>query len=106
MLTLFCLWKGLSTYATMMFEQLPAATFNPMRDVWFPLDLSNAASFKAVMAHSAAHLAGLRGIKASKEALKFKSEAVRIVRQWMSDPILSLSDDVFAAVLRLLTYEV
>lgn len=96
---------GLGTYATMMFDQLPKAAFNPIRDVWFPLDLSNAASFNAVMAHSAAHLSSMRGIKMSKEALRFKVEAVRIVREWMGDPILALSDDMFAAVLRLLTYE-
>ncbi|KAJ3497514.1 hypothetical protein NLG97_g1844 [Lecanicillium saksenae] len=95
----------LSKYAAMMFEDLPSSTFNPMRDVWFPLDLSNAASFNAVMAHSAAHLAQVQGIQDSEEALKFKMEAVRIVTMWMNDPERALSDDAFAAVLRLLTYE-
>ncbi|OAA75116.1 tachykinin family protein [Akanthomyces lecanii RCEF 1005] len=95
----------LSKYAAMMFEDLPSSTFNPMRDVWFPLDLSNAASFNAVMAHSAAHLAHVQGIRDSEEALKFKMEAVRIVTLWMSDSERALSDDAFAAVLRLLTYE-
>ncbi|KAJ6789464.1 hypothetical protein PWT90_00265 [Aphanocladium album] len=95
----------LSKYAAMMFEDLPSSTFNPMRDVWFPLDLSNAASFNAVMAHSAAHLAHMQGIRDSEEALKFKMEAVRIVTMWMSDSKRALSDDAFAAVLRLLTYE-
>ena len=89
-----------------MFEDLPSSTFNPMRDVWFPLDLSNAASFNAVMAHSAAHLAHVQGIHDSEEALRFKMEAVRIVTLWMSDSERALSDDAFAAVLRLLTYEV
>ena len=77
-----------------------------MRDVWFPLDLSNAASFNAIRAHAAAHLARLHGIKTSKEAFKYKAEAVRIVRLWMSDPHFALSDEVFAAVIRLLTFEV
>ncbi len=86
----------------MMFERIP--TFNPMRDVWFPLDLSNAASFNAIMAHSAAHLAWLYGIKASNEALMFKNEAVRIIAIWMSNGSSS-GDDIIAAVLRLLTYE-
>jgi len=90
----------------MMFEELPAETFNPMRDVWFPLDLSNAASFNAIMAHAAAHLSRMRGIKFSNEALKYKAEAVRIVRLWMNDPTTALSDEVFAAVIRLLTFEV
>ncbi len=90
----------------MMFEDLPCTRFNPMRDVWFPLDLSNAASFNAVMAQSAAHLAYVQGISDSEQPLKFKVEAVRIVTGWMNDPERALSDDAFAAVLRLLTYEV
>ncbi|KAM5349382.1 hypothetical protein ACJ41O_005887 [Fusarium nematophilum] len=95
----------LSTYATMMFEDIHVQGFNPMRDVWFPLDLSNAASFNAIMAHSAAHLARMQGFHQSKEALRFKAEAVRIVKIWMEDSELALGDDVLAAVLRLLTYE-
>ncbi|KAJ3518215.1 hypothetical protein NM208_g14598 [Fusarium decemcellulare] len=95
----------LSTYASMMFDDMHVQAFNPMRDVWCPLDLSNAASFNAIMAHSAAHLARMQGLHRSKEALKFKAEAVRIVKVWMDDPELALSDDVLAAVLRLLTYE-
>ncbi|GMG04757.1 unnamed protein product [Aspergillus oryzae var. brunneus] len=87
-------------------------SFNPMKDVWFPLDLSNAASFYGIMAHSAAHLAHLyagmnpsRGTS-STDALKYKSEAVRILSTWMADPEKSLSNDAFAAVIRLLTFEV
>ncbi|PHH61803.1 hypothetical protein CDD81_7967 [Ophiocordyceps australis] len=95
----------LITYSTMMFENMPMSFFNPMRDVWFPLDLSNAASFNAILAHAAAHLARMRGRKTSNEALKFKREAIRIVNQWINIPDRALSDDVFAAVLRLLTYE-
>jgi hypothetical protein len=90
----------------MMFDDVSLGGFNPMRDVWVPLDLSNAASFNAVMAHSAAHLARMHGALVSQEALRYKLEAVRIVGQWASDPGRALSDDAFAAVLRLLTYEV
>jgi len=38
--------------------------------------------------------------------LKYKAEAVRIVRLWMDDPGRALNDEVFAAVIRLLTFEV
>ncbi|KAJ5620224.1 hypothetical protein N7510_004208 [Penicillium lagena] len=99
------------THAAMMFEDLDATEFNPMKDVWFPLDLSNASSFNCIMAHSAAHLAHLytgtsprRGTKSS-DALKYKAEAVRILRSWLVDPEKELSDDAFAAVIRLLTFE-
>ncbi|KAH8702333.1 hypothetical protein BGW36DRAFT_372627 [Talaromyces proteolyticus] len=101
----------LSTHATMMFEEMPASDFNPMKDVWFPLDLSNAASFNVIMAHSAAHLAyyygGMtptRGTNSS-EALKYKTKAVEILSQWLNDPKLALGNDAFAAVVRLLTFE-
>lgn len=84
-----------------------------MRDVWFPLDLSNPASFNAIMAHSAAHLAHCYGGMTpqskgtnSAEALKFKADAVEILSQWLNDPEKSLSNDAFAAVVRLLTFEV
>ena len=90
----------------MMFEDLPAATFNPVRDVWFPLDVSNAASFNVVLAHSAAHIARMHGYQTSNEAIKFKMEAIRIVASWMDDSQQALSDEVIAAVIRLLTYEV
>lgn len=96
----------------MMFEDLNATDFNPMRDVWFPLDLSNASSFNCIMAHSAAHLAQLyagcppRRATKSSDALKYKAEAVKILRSWMADPKKDLSDDAFAAVIRLLTFEV
>lgn len=90
----------------MVFDRLAATDFNPMRDVWLPLDLSNAASFNALMAHSAAHLARMQGYRNSDTALRFKAEAIRIVTEWMGDPNLCMSDEIIAAVLRLLTYEV
>ncbi|KAJ2986149.1 hypothetical protein NUW58_g5165 [Xylaria curta] len=94
----------LSTFAGMMFS-IHRSTFNPMRDVWFPLDLSNAASFNAIMAHSAAHLARLQGFPVSNEAVRFKVEAVGIVQFWARDPALALGDDTIAAILRLLSFE-
>ncbi|KAF5568233.1 tachykinin family [Fusarium phyllophilum] len=94
-----------SAHAAMMFEPSPGGAFSPMRDVWLPLDLSNPASFNALMALSAAHLSRMQGFSQSEVALEFKSEAVRIVQLWMQDPERAVSDDVLAAILRLLTYE-
>ncbi|KAH8693641.1 hypothetical protein BGW36DRAFT_383425 [Talaromyces proteolyticus] len=101
----------LITHATMMFGKTPASDFNPMRDVWFPLDLSNAASFNAIMAYSAAHLAYFYGGTAptrrtnSSKALKYKLNAIEILSQWMNDPEKALSNDAFAGSVRLLTFE-
>ncbi|KAF5580668.1 tachykinin family [Fusarium pseudoanthophilum] len=94
-----------SAHAAMMFGPSPGGEFSPMRDVWLPLDLSNPASFNALMALSAAHLSRMQGFSQSEVALEFKSEAVRIVQLWMQDPERAVSDDVLAAILRLLTYE-
>lgn len=83
-----------------------------MRDVWFPLDLSNAASFNIMMAHSAAHLADFYGATGpsrgtnSPEALRFKSDAVGVLNQWLNDPEKALCNNAFVAVVRLLTFEV
>ncbi|EGX89479.1 hypothetical protein CCM_07731 [Cordyceps militaris CM01] len=95
----------LTMYATMMFGTRSRAKFNPLRDVFFPLDLSNAAAFNAVMAQSAAHLARMQGRLRSTEALQFKAEAIRILSEWMADDKMALSDDVLAAVSRILAYE-
>ncbi|KAF5672840.1 tachykinin family [Fusarium circinatum] len=94
-----------SAHAAMMFGPSPDGVFSPMRDVWLPLDLSNPASFNALMALSAAHLSRMQGFSQSEVALEFKSEAVRIVQLWMQDPERAVSDDVLAAIIRLLTYE-
>jgi hypothetical protein len=97
---------GFSAHAAMMFEAPSDGAFNPMRDVWLPLDLSNPASFNALMALSAAHLSWMQGFSQSEMALEFKSKAVKIVQLWMQDPERAVSEDILAAILRLLTYEV
>ena len=95
-----------------MFEELNITDFNPMKDVWFPLDLSNPSSFNCIMAHAAAHISHLYSgastgrETSSSDALMFKAEAVRILNLWLADPEKKLSDDAFAAVIRLLTFEV
>ncbi|KAJ0156648.1 Heterokaryon incompatibility protein 6, OR allele [Fusarium oxysporum f. sp. albedinis] len=94
-----------SAHAAMTFGPSPDGAFSPMRDVWLPLDLSNPASFNALMALSAAHLSRMQGFSQSEVALEFKSEAVRIVQLWMQDPERAVSDNVLAAILRLLTFE-
>ncbi|KAM0667650.1 hypothetical protein ACQRIU_003515 [Beauveria bassiana] len=99
------LYHWLSTSATTTLSHLPASIFNTARDVWLPLDLSNAASFNVCMAHAAAHLARIHGRQCSTIALNFKLEAMRIISEWIQNEAKALSDDMFAAVLRLLTYE-
>ncbi|RFU35949.1 hypothetical protein B7463_g417, partial [Scytalidium lignicola] len=95
----------LSIYATMMFDQSVNQSFNPVREVWIPIDFSNAASFHGMLAHAAAHLACLRGESISSAAIEHKLEALRLVNNWLQDPVLAVSDDAFSAVLGLLTFE-
>ncbi|KAJ5233157.1 hypothetical protein N7468_006113 [Penicillium chermesinum] len=105
------LYHWIGTHAAMMFEDLQANEFNPMKDVWFPLDLSNASSFNCIMAHSAAHLSHLYTGSSptpgttSSEALKYKLEAIRILQIYLSNPETELSEHAFAATIRLLTFE-
>jgi hypothetical protein len=86
--------------------------FNPVRGVWFPLDISNASSFNLLMAHSASQMAYVH-TKASPwrmkyyiDALTYKTEAIKLLNVWMSDSQMAICDNAFAAVLRLLTFEV
>ncbi|KAI9745234.1 MAG: hypothetical protein M1818_001512 [Claussenomyces sp. TS43310] len=95
----------LSIYATMMITHPTEPIFNPMRDVWIPMDFSNPASFHGMLAHSASHLAYLRGEKSSIQAMVHKLEATRLINQWLCDPAKETSDDVMSATLRLLTFE-
>lgn len=71
-----------------------------------PLDLSNPASFNAIMAHAAAHISETQNKESNSEILRFKIEAIELVNKWLGDPTTSFKDEVFAAVLRLFTFEV
>ncbi|KAJ5976624.1 fungal-specific transcription factor domain-containing protein [Penicillium waksmanii] len=80
--------------------------FTPFRDIWLPLDLSNAASFNGILAHAAADLNGRREDAANSETLKFKTEAIATINLWLSTSPTAIKDEVFAGVVRLLTFEV
>lgn len=85
---------------------LEARTLTPFRDVCIPLDLSNPASFNGILAHAAADLVGSRGDGNSSEILKYKSEAIEIINKWLGTTTTTIKDEVFAGVVRLLTFEV
>lgn len=97
---------GLCVYSEMLADGQATRRFSPVRDIWLPLDLSNPASFYGLLAHSAAHLAHLYGERDSAEPLRYNAQAVSILNLWVNDPDRALSDDTFAAVLRLLIFEV
>lgn len=93
-------------HTDVIFETFPNTTFNPVREVWLPMDFSNIASFNAMMAHAAAHLAYLHGEGNSPAAFKYKVNAVSIIAEWLGDPAKALSDETLIAVVRLLMFEV
>ncbi|KAJ9248821.1 transcriptional regulator family: Fungal Specific TF [Paecilomyces variotii] len=99
------LYHWLCVYSEMLADGQATRRFTPVRDIWLPLDLSNPASFYGLLAHSAAHLAHLYGERDSAEPLRYKAQAVSILNLWVNDPDRALSDDTFAAVLRLLIFE-
>ena len=75
-----------------------------------PLDLSNVASFNGIMAHAAADLAQTRYkdicSDSRSEALRYKTGTIEAINKWLGDPMTTFKDKVFAAVLRLFTFEV
>lgn len=78
-----------------------------MRDLYIPVDLSQAASVHAVLAHSASHMAYLRQERSdSVTALTHKMAAIRLVNKSLNDPVKAVSDENISAVMRLLTFEV
>ncbi|KAJ5902960.1 hypothetical protein N7504_005343 [Penicillium tannophilum] len=84
---------------------IEARAFTPFRDIWIPLDLSNPASFNGILAHAAADIVGSRGDRSSSEILKYKTEAIEIINKWLGTTTSSIKDEVFASVVRLLTFE-
>ncbi|OOQ86551.1 hypothetical protein PEBR_20798 [Penicillium brasilianum] len=101
--TLFYHW--LAMHAEEIHSNLGTATISPFRDIWMPLDLSNPASFNAILAHAAAHISETQNKESNSEILRFKIEAIELVNKWLGDPTTSFKDEVFAAVLRLFTFE-
>lgn len=97
---------GLSIHAEEVHSAFENQTFSPFRDIWMPLDLSNASSFNAIMAHAAADLSRARGQDIDWGSLKYKTEAIGLVNKWLSSAKTAVNDDVFSGVLRLLTFEV
>lgn len=77
-----------------------------MRDLYIPIDLSQVASVHGILAHSASHLAFLHRQRSSVQAITHKMAAIRLVNEYLGDPVKAISDETFSAVLRLLTYEV
>lgn len=93
-------------HAEEIHSHLETETFSPFRDIWMPLDLSNIASFNGIMAHAAAHLSQIQHKDISPETLRYKTEIIELVNRWLGDPNTAFKDEVFAAILRLFTFEV
>ncbi|KAJ5974774.1 hypothetical protein N7481_008481 [Penicillium waksmanii] len=97
---------GLGMHAELIHSGLKPQTFSPFKDIWIPLDLSNSASFNGILAHAAADLNGRREDEDKSEILKFKTEAIGTINLWLSTSTNAIKDEVFAGVVRLLTFEV
>lgn len=93
-------------HADVINSGLKSQTFTPFRDIWIPLDLSNVASFNGILAHAAADLNGRREGTDKSEILRFKTEAIGTINLWLSTSTSVIKDEVFAGVVRLLTFEV
>ncbi|GAA90932.1 similar to An03g05650 [Aspergillus luchuensis IFO 4308] len=69
------------------------------------LSQSTGASFCALMAHAAAHVAHRQGQTKSIESEKFRTLAVGIIAKWLADERKSTQDDTITAIARLLMFE-
>lgn len=67
---------------------------------------ANAVSYNMALAQSAAHVAHLRGCNVPNEALMFKQGAIKVLREWIEDPLLAYTDATANALFQLMTYEV
>jgi len=98
---------GAKTYAYEAFGQPTDPTFDPIKDLYIPVDLAYVASVHGILAHSASHLAYLRQERSlSIQAIGHKMNAIRLVNRALNDPMKAISDETFSAVMKLVTYEV
>ncbi|KAE8359041.1 hypothetical protein BDV27DRAFT_59371 [Aspergillus caelatus] len=100
------LYYWLSTHASGMSNAFPCVTFDPIWEVWLPLNLSNSASLNAIMAHAAAHLAYLHGELDCPVALRYKTEAISTITEWLDNPEQALQIETLTSVVQLLMFEV
>lgn len=89
-------------HADLIHSGLGSQAFSPFRDIWIPIDSSNAASFNGILAHAAADLNGRREDGDKSEILKFKTEAIGTINRWLRTSTSAIKDEVVAGVVRLL----
>lgn len=66
--------------------------------MWIPLDLSNLASFNVIIAHAAAYLSKIQKTESDRDTLILISEAIYLIRKWLSDLTTLFEDKLFTAV--------
>ncbi|KAF2760097.1 hypothetical protein EJ05DRAFT_498068 [Pseudovirgaria hyperparasitica] len=83
-----------------------------LRTRWFPLAMTDPATFSGVLLLSASHLHSVR-VKCSIQEkpedairlLTLKEQAIRVVNEALGDPLRSCSDAIIGAVVKLCCYE-
>lgn len=77
-----------------------------LRSSWFPLVLSDAAAFKAVMLLAADNYSSLnKTTTLGYQILQLKAEAIRCINDAFSDPKRCITDSIIGAVVKMATYE-
>lgn len=67
---------------------------------------ANVVSYNMALAQSAAHMAHLQRCNVPNEALIFKHGAIKVLQEWIEDPLLAYTDETVNALFQLMTYEV
>jgi hypothetical protein len=98
---------GVHTYAHIAYGVPTDPVFDPIRNLYVAIDLSQPAFVHATLAHSASHMAWLRQERSNSiQAITHKMAAIQMINQSLDDPVKAISDETFSAVCRILTFEV
>jgi hypothetical protein len=98
---------GIHTYARQAFGVPTDPVFDPIQNLYVAVDLAQPGAVHASLAHSASHIAYLRGEQESSiQAITHKMAAIQLINQALDDPVKAISDENFSAICRLLTFEV
>jgi hypothetical protein len=82
---------------------IPLGPFDPMKNVFLPLVISNPLLVQAALVQSATHLAALYSWDPTAVGSVYRSETVRMLNERLKSPSKAVTDDTIAAVISLAT---
>jgi hypothetical protein len=90
----------------MMYGFPQNSKFDILRDVVLVLAMESASSFHTILSAAATHMDAIHGRNPGRRAIWHRLEAIRLINQQLSEPVLRLSDDLIVTVSSLMATEV